>query len=204
MDLKMPALLLLAVLSIANAAEPLAEIDGVECVLDLSQQKRSKAVKDAASGLSILLELSTKPSKVDGGNCEVEWTIVAGSKRYRFESKVRDGMELRFGLLSLPVKMQSVVARMERFMGDWGEDELAEVDVVTGVTRRIGLEAMRAQLESARPKCQFVLNAMGLRSDGLVSVEAYPNEDLAPGEKTCMPEKRWIFDPRTKTARPLK
>lgn len=188
----------------ADGAEPLAETDGIECWLTRAPQVRSKVVKDPASGLSISLELSMKPSRVEARTCEVQWVVVAGSKKFSFGSSEAEDLELRYSLLALLSKPQRVVARLERTAGDYAEHELVEVDLMRGTLRRIDLNAMRQQIERQRPKCQFNLAAIGIRKDERVDVEAYPIEDLAPGERSCLPEKNWIFDPKSQEARPVK
>lgn len=188
----------------ALGAEPLAETDGVECWLTREAQSRSKVVKEMATGFPIWLELSMKPSRVEARTCVVQWAVAAGERRFSFESMEREDMELRYALLALPVKGERLVARLERTAGDYAEDELVEVDLSQGILRRINLKAMRKQINRQRPKCQFNLTAMGVRNDGRVDVEAYPIEDLAPGESSCLPEKYWIFDPKSQKARPVK
>jgi hypothetical protein len=145
-----------------------------------------------------------KPSRVEARTCEVQWVVVADGKKFSFGSSEPEDMELRYSLLALLSKPQRVVARLERSAGDYGEHELVEVDLERGRLRRVDLKAMRLQIKRQRPRCQFYLRAKGIRSDGRVAVDSYPIEDLAPGERSCMPERHWIFDPKSKRAWPVK
>ncbi len=195
-------LVLWAGVGAALGARPLVETPPLECWLGETKVVKSPAIRMHGTRRLARLEVSTTLSaKKD--SCEMRWTVVLGAQRSTVTSEERAEWEVRFELLSLANARGRVLARMVRRVGGYGEDELVEVDGTRGVVHRIALREMRAQLEKARPDCPFMLSSRGIRADGVVEVEAHTEEDLAPGERSCMPERRWLFDPKRKKVWPL-
>ena len=137
-----------------------------------------------------------------GEKCRVVWNLRQAKRAgpwHSIEILEDEGnplSEQELEILGFTPHSEKLVLRTRRSEGDSDQYLLAVVTLTRGRLRTYDLkDFLRGKKEEG---CPVNLVPEGITAEGWVVVHPYSGEDLDPGQKPCIGEATWIYDPQTK------
>jgi hypothetical protein len=173
--------------------------DDVECDLNWNLSKSAVVVSPNGVRASVELRAKTVLGRTPENNrCVTDWivhiqrggetrTIVAGTREDQWDS------EHHFEIIGWSGNGKLLLLSMISAAGDWDETTPVVYDLNADRVWRTDLALL---FKNVAPKgCLLYFRPRGFTGSGEVLVDVGPlgADDLAPGEKPCFEESRWIF-----------
>jgi len=164
-------------------------------------RQRSPLLKDSSGRYRVVAEIVLRPNP-GGENCRVIWNLrqaKAAGTWHSIEILDDEGntlSEQELEILGFTPNNEKLVLRTRRSEGD---SDLYLLVVVTLATERLRTYDLKDFLRGKREEnCPVNLVPEGITAEGWVVVHPYSGEDLEPGQRPCIGETTWIYDPETK------